>query len=47
MKKYFWLITLIILLILIGPKVYKYLFNTGEDIGSTIGRELNKNMNNN
>ncbi len=47
MKKYFWLIILIILLILIGPKVYKLLFNSGEDIGTAVGHELNKNMNNN
>lgn len=47
MKKYFWLIILIIALILIGPKVYKYLFKTGEGIGTAVGHELNKNMNNN
>lgn len=36
-----------ILAILVGPKAYEYLFNSGKDVGESIGHELNKNMNNN
>lgn len=47
MKKVFWIVVLIILVFLVGPKVYEYLFNSGKDVGESIGHELNKNMNNN
>ncbi|WP_434728273.1 hypothetical protein ACLN6O_05280 [Acinetobacter sp. PVC-6A] len=47
MKKFFWIVVLIILAILVGPKAYENLFNSGKDVGESIGHELNKNMNNN
>ncbi|HBN5965376.1 TPA: hypothetical protein L3H12_002097 [Acinetobacter baumannii] len=47
MKKVFWIVVLIILAILVGPKAYEYLFNSGKEVGESIGHELNKNMNNN
>lgn len=47
MKKVFWIVVLIILAFLVGPKVYEYLFNSGQDVGESIGHEINKNMNNN
>ena len=47
MRKVLLIIVVIILAVLIGPKVYEYLFNSGKGVGASIGHELNKNMNNN
>lgn len=46
MRKVFWIVVLIILAVLVGPKVFRYLSNFGEDVGTAVGHELNKNMNN-
>lgn len=47
MRKVLIIVVLVILAILVGPKVFRYLSKSGEGIGTAVGHELYKNMNNN